>query len=40
MQVDREAFFDKLDKLEIAAKSFDIQRIKAILKEIIPEYNG
>jgi len=40
MQFDRKAFFDKLDELEIAAKSFDIQRIKAILKEIIPEYNG
>jgi FlaA1/EpsC-like NDP-sugar epimerase len=40
MQFDRKAFFEKLDELEIAAKSFDIQRIKAILKEIIPEYNG
>lgn len=40
MQFDREVFFEKLDELETAAKSFDIQRIKAILKEIIPEYNG
>jgi len=40
MQFNRETFFEKLDELEIAAKSFDIDRIKAILKEIIPEYNG
>jgi FlaA1/EpsC-like NDP-sugar epimerase len=37
---DKSTFFKKLDELELAAKFFDAQKIKSVLKEIIPEYNS
>jgi FlaA1/EpsC-like NDP-sugar epimerase len=37
---DEKEFFAKLSKLELVAKSFDVEKIKSVLKEIIPEYNS
>jgi len=38
--LDKEEFFAKLDKLEKAALSFNVEEIKSVLKELIPDYRA